>query len=183
MKNELRLSGKLMESTGVNVSHCYQCGKCTAGCALATDMDYSPSYILRLLQTDDEKNYHRVLSSEAIWLCLSCENCFARCPNEVDIPKLMDYLRQKAREESCVNPQARPVVAFHNAFLDSVKYTGRLYEVGLILGFKIRTFRLVQDLKMVPSMLLKGKLNLLPESIKSRKKIQRIFSKTIDNTK
>lgn len=52
-------------------------------------------------------------------------------------------------------------MAFHRAFLDSVKYTGRLYEVGLIADSG-RTMRLAQDLPLVPDMLAKGKLSLLP---------------------
>ncbi len=183
MKNEQSPSARLAEATGVNVAHCYQCGKCTAGCVLASAMDYPPSYIMRLLQTGDTGNYQKVLSSGAIWICLSCENCVARCPQEVDIPHVMDYLREESRHEGCINPEARPVVAFHRSFLDSVKYTGRLYEVGLVAGFKMRTFRLIQDLKMAPVMLAKGKLNLLPEVIKGRKRVGAIFANTLDNTK
>lgn len=182
MENNARLSRCLEQETGVNVVDCYQCGKCTAGCVLATEMDYPPSYIMRLLQTKNAENDHRVLHSNAIWICLNCENCIARCPKEIDIPKAMDYLREQSRMRKCVNKQAQPVVAFHSAFLDSVKYTGRLYEVGLVLGFKARTFRLVQDLSVAPGMYLKGKLNLLPERVKDPAKIKAIFKRTIDNT-
>ncbi len=183
MENEHSRSAHLAESTGVNVAHCYQCGKCTAGCVLAPDMDYPPSYIMRLLQTGDEGNYRKVLSSEAIWLCLSCENCIARCPKEVDIPQVMDYLREESRLAGCIHPKAKPIVSFHRSFLDSVKYTGRLYEVGLVAGFKLRTMRLTQDLKVAPVMFMKGKLNMLPEVIKGRKRVGAIFSKTIQNPK
>lgn len=175
------ISGKLLKETGVDVSHCYQCGKCTAGCVLASEMDYPSSYVMRLLQTDNEENYQQVLHSNAIWLCLNCENCIARCPMEIDIPKVMDYLREQSLKAGAVNKKAQPVVAFHNAFLDSIKYTGRLYEVGLVAGFKARTFRITQDLKVAPGMFLKGKLNLLPEMIKDREKMKSIFSKTVNN--
>ncbi len=183
MEHEQSRSGLLTEATGVNVSHCYQCGKCTAGCVLASEMDYPPSYVMRLLQTGTSENYRKVLSSEAIWLCLSCENCIARCPKEVDIPQVMDYLREESRLNGCIHPKARSVVAFHRSFLDSVKQTGRLYEVGLVAGFKMRTMRLTQDLKVAPVMFMKGKLNILPEVIKGRKRVGVIFSKTIENTK
>lgn len=103
------------------------------------------------------------------------ENCVARCPQQIDIPRMMDYLREESLRAGCVGEKAKPVVAFHRAFLDSVKYTGRLYEVGLIAGFKARTMRLAQDLPLVPDMLAKGKLSLLPEQVKNKKAIRHIF--------
>lgn len=183
MENKKCISNGLEQKTGVKVSYCYQCGKCTAGCVLAQEMDYAPNYIIRLLQTKNEANDRRVLSSNAIWICLNCENCIARCPKEVDIPKVMDYLREEARKTGTINKEAKPVVAFHSAFLDSVKYTGRLYEVGLVAGFKVRTFHLTQDLSVVPSMLMKGKLHMFPESIKDTGRIKKIFARTIEKSR
>ena len=182
MENKKCISNGLEQTTGVKVSYCYQCGKCTAGCVLAQEMDYAPSYIIRLLQTKNEANDRRVLSSNAIWICLSCENCIARCPKEINIPEVMDYLCERSRKEGCINKESRPVVAFHSAFLESVKRTGRLYEVGLVAGFKVRTLRLTQDLNVAPVMFVKGKLNLLPERVKDENKIKKIFAQTIEKT-
>ncbi len=183
MENQKCISHGLERETGVNISHCYQCGKCTAGCVLAGEMDFPPSYLMRLLQTNNPVNDHRVLSSKTIWTCLNCENCIARCPKEIDIPRVMDYLREQAYRQKCINKQAQPIVAFHHAFLQSVKQTGRLYEIGLIAGFKVRTFRLLQDVPLVPGMLSRGKLNLLPEFIKNKQRIKKIFAQTIENKK
>ena len=183
MEHQKCISYGLERETGVNLSHCYQCGKCSAGCVLAEEMDFPPSYLVHLLQTKTTANDHRALSSNAIWICLNCENCIARCPKEVDIPAMMDYLREQARLKGFINRQAQPIVAFHRSFLQSVKQTGRLYEIGLIAGFKARTFRLLQDVKLAPVMLLKGKLNLLPESIKDKRKIKKIFAQTIEQPK
>ena len=124
----------------------------------------------------------RVLSSNAIWICLNCENCIARCPKEINIPKVMDYLRERSRKERCIHKESRPVVAFHSAFLESVKRTGRLYEVGLVAGFKARTLRLTQDLNVAHVMFVKGKLNLFPERVKDENKIKKIFAQTIEKT-
>jgi len=102
---------------------------------------------------------------------------------EIDIPKMMDYLRTQSISENKLHPDSKPILAFHQSFLNSVKYTGRLYEVGLILDFKLRTFRLAQDIAIAPSMYLKGKLHLLPERIKDRMSMKRIFAKTIETAK
>lgn len=170
---------RIMEATGVDIAKCYQCGKCTAGCVLADNMDYPSSMIMRMLQTHDDDEYRKVLSSEAIWLCLNCENCIGRCPKEVDIPKVMDYLRIESIKRRLVSKKAKPVLSFYRSFLDSIKMSGRLSEVVLTIGFKLRTFRLWQDVKLVPSMLSKGKLKFIPESIKDRKGMKVLFKKSI----
>lgn len=171
----------ISKATGVDIDKCYQCGKCTAGCVLADNMDYPSSMIMRMLQTDDEDNYKKVLSSEAIWLCQNCENCIGRCPKEVDIPKIMDYLRTESIKKGLISPKAKPVYSFYSSFLDSVKLSGRLSEVVMTVDFKLRTFHLWQDVKLVPSMLAKGKLKFIPENIKDTKGIKTLFKKTINS--
>ncbi|MDR1023048.1 MAG: 4Fe-4S dicluster domain-containing protein [Prevotellaceae bacterium] len=166
---------EVKSETGVNVNRCYQCGKCSAGCALNESMDYPPSVVMRMLQTNSAENVSKVLRSQAIWLCVSCQNCLTRCPMQVDIPQLMDYLRVQALAKKTVNKKSKKIVAFHRAFLDSIKYTGRLYEVGLVAGYKARTFDLLQDLNVAPRMLIKGKLPLLPEMVKGKKQLKKFF--------
>jgi len=168
----------IKKNTKVNVNRCYQCGKCSAGCAVAEEMDYPPSRVMRMLQTNDAENYREILSSEAIWLCVSCQNCLTRCPMEIDIPQLMDFLRKKAIQEKTVNKKSKNILSFHRAFLDTVKYTGRLYELGLIADYKMRTFHILQDMDVAPKMLAKGKLPIIPEVIKNKKHIDTIFKKS-----
>jgi heterodisulfide reductase subunit C len=162
-------------NTGVNVDRCYQCGKCSAGCAVSEEMDFPPSRVMRMLQTNEEENYREILASESIWLCVSCQNCLTRCPMEIDMPQLMDYLREKAIQEKTVNKKSRNILSFHRAFLDSVKYIGRLYEIGLIANYKVRTFNVLQDMDVAPKMFAKGKLPIKPELVKNRKQIGVLF--------
>jgi heterodisulfide reductase subunit C len=172
------IASRIKEATDVDIELCYQCGKCTAGCVLASEMEYPSSMILRLLQTDSESNYRKVLSSNSIWLCVNCENCIGRCPKEVDIPRLMDYLRSESYKQKLVSHKAKNIIAFYQSFLGIVKSTGRLNEVFMTGAYKLRTFHLWQDVKLVPSMLRKGKLHFLPESVKRKKDITKIFHKT-----
>lgn len=76
--------------SGQDVRACYQCGKCTAGCPLASTMDLMPNQILRLLQLGAHQD---VLGSRTIWQCASCLTCAARCPKDVDPARVMDALR------------------------------------------------------------------------------------------
>jgi heterodisulfide reductase subunit C len=173
------LSSEVLVNTGVLANKCYQCGKCSAGCPVAEEMDFPPSLVLRMLQTENGTEDEKLLRSMSIWLCVSCEMCLTRCPMEIDIPILMDYLRNKSVDEKKQHPKAKKIIAFHKAFLDSVNTTGRLYEVGLIADYKLRSGSLMQDIGIAPKMFMKGKLNPFPEMIKDRKNVSGIFHKTI----
>lgn len=177
------LGGEVLKETGVNVNKCYQCGKCTAGCPLASEMEFTPSYIMRMLQTGDPKLEDQVLCSFTIWACLTCEMCYARCPKSIDLPKVMDFLREKSLKENKVSPKAKEIVAFHKSFLSSIEKTGRLYELGLTLEYKARTFSLMQDVAVAPAMLSRGKLHIVPEIIKGKAAVASIFDKTIRKNK
>jgi heterodisulfide reductase subunit C2 len=174
------LNCQIEEHTCVSVARCYQCGKCSAGCPLAEEMDYPPSLLLRMLQIGTPELEDKVLRSMTIWLCLTCEMCIARCPQEVDLPKVMDFLRHEAIKRGIANPKAKDIIAFHKAFLDSIRTTGRLYEMGLIVDYKVRSQHLLQDVLLAPWMVSKGKLHVVPEMVKDTDQMGRIFSKTIN---
>ena len=183
MKENITLADKVLEATGVSEGRCYQCGKCSAGCPVSSDMDYPPSLLIRMLQVGTPEMEDKVLRSLTIWLCVSCEMCIGRCPQEVNIPAVMDYLKSESLRQKKVNPKAKHIIQFHRAFLDSINYTGKLYEVGLVADYKLRSKNLMQDVAVAPTMYLKGKLNLIPELIKDKKNMKRIFNKTLKKVK
>jgi len=174
----LTLADEIYDKIDVLSAKCYQCGKCSAGCPVASEMDYPPSVVMHLLQTGNPAYEEKVLRSYSIWLCVTCEMCYGRCPMEIDIPKVMDFLREKSLKEHKTNPKAKKIISFHKAFLDCVNYVGRMYEIGLFVDYKSRTMDWVQDMNTVPGLLVRGKLNPIPELIKGRKNLNRIFKKT-----
>ena len=172
------LNNELIAQTGVNSACCYQCGKCSAGCPLAENMDFTSSVVMRMLQTEDESLDKELLQSQTIWICASCEMCISRCPMQIDIPKVMDYLRQQSIAKGLQNKSAnKNIVSFHRSFLDMIRFTGRSYEVGMIADYKLRSKKFLQDLTLAPKMFFKGKLPIIPEMVKDRKNIKRIFKR------
>jgi heterodisulfide reductase subunit C len=91
---------------------------------------------------------------------------------------MMDFLREKSLKEKKANPRAKEIIAFHKSFLDSIKYTGRLYEIGLFVDYKARTLKIFDDLALAPKMMKRGKLNIIPELIKDRSGVAAIFRKS-----
>ena len=168
------LAGWIQQKSGISVQRCYQCGKCSAGCPANSDMDFAPSVILRLLQLQNAESDQKVLSSYSIWLCLTCHICIARCPMEVDLPKVMDVLRAESLRRKLVSKSAKDIVAFHKSFIDTIRNFGRLWEVGLVADYKLRTRHFWQDVVVASVMLKKGKLSLIP--LFHKKFVSRIFS-------
>lgn len=171
-------SQSLANATGVVVNRCYQCGKCSAGCPMSSEMDLPPSVILRHIQSNNPELIQKAIRSYSIWLCLSCETCLCRCPMEIETAKVMDYLRDQALKTRQVNPKARKIVAFHKAFLSSIKRNGRLFEIGLILRYKLASGEFLKDMILAPGMFLKGKLHLFPERIKQTEPLRKIVQKS-----
>lgn len=171
------LSARLHAATDESVFDCYQCGKCTAGCPLAAEMDHAPNQILRLLQLGLPELEEEALRTLTIWLCLTCETCAARCPQEVDLPRIMEYLRQESLRRGVAHPKARDILAFHQAFLDSIRKNGRLHEVGLIAAYKFKTGHFLQDVLVAPKLFARGKLNPLPHKIAGQDAVARIFER------
>lgn len=83
---------RVEEISGQNLLACNQCGKCSAGCPVVAVMDLLPSQVIRMAQLGMEE----VLESNTIWICASCLTCATRCPKGVDLPRLMEALRQIA---------------------------------------------------------------------------------------
>lgn len=80
--------------SGQDLLACNQCGKCSSGCPVAEALDILPSAIIRMTQLGLED----VLEAQTIWTCASCLTCVSRCPKGVDVPRVMEALRQIAMQ-------------------------------------------------------------------------------------
>ena len=159
---------------GVPIQRCYHCRKCTAGCPMASAMEHNPNRVIRMIQMDRQEE---VLASATIWLCVSCETCITRCPNEVDIARMMDVLRQMAIETG-VGAKEKNILRFHEAFLANIRMGGRINEPTLMVHYKLKSGDLFSDMAMGLDMFRKGKLSLISPRTKDMRSVRRIFEKT-----
>ena len=173
---------KVERLANTTVADCYQCGKCAAGCPMAEKMDVLPSTLIRWVQYGE---VDRAAKTTAAWQCVSCQTCSTRCPKSVDIAGVMDALKQIAVERNCVHPMVQRIVTFQKTFLDTIRRNGRLNELELVAGFKIRGFLgdlnpllAMKDAMLGPQMLGLGKLHLKVGSpVKNKALVRRIFDR------
>lgn len=160
--------------SGTPVSACYQCHKCSTGCPTGVEMELLTSQVMRLLSLGAERE---VLESEAIWLCASCEACTSRCPMDIDIAAVMDALRMMAVERG-VAISHKHSAEFGKAFLDSVARFGRVWELGTVVNYKLRTLSLFSDIDKAASMVRKGKLSPIPGRSGRAAEVRQVFERS-----
>lgn len=162
---------ELQRLSGQNLSTCYQCGNCTAGCPCGPEYDLQVSQVMRAAQMG---NKEMALKAKSLWLCVSCSTCTARCPNNIDVAQVMDVLRHMARE---AGHKDYAMNSFWQSFLTTVRYFGRTYELGIMALFMARTGRLFTDMDLVPKVLPRNKLPFVPHSIVGKAQVGRIFQR------
>ncbi|MBM3334006.1 4Fe-4S dicluster domain-containing protein [Candidatus Sumerlaeota bacterium] len=170
---EEALIRELEQRPETRISACYQCQKCASGCPITFASDWLPSQIIRLILTGGA---HEALCSRAIWLCVTCSACTARCPMGIDLAQVMDVLRRRAVELGAV-PAGSLEAIFNDAFLKSVRRHGRVYEIGMLTAFKLRSGALARDVEKMPTMLSKGKIALMPPRGGDRKTVRQVFER------
>jgi len=159
------------QACGEKAQLCFQCRKCANACPVAYAMDVPPDRLMRLIQLGlrDE-----ALSCKTIWLCAACQACTTRCPNGIDVARVMNALRRLSRAAGL--PPAEPGVdQFHRAFLASVRRHGRAYELGTVLRYKTGAGQPFADVRLGLKMLLKGKLRPLPPVMPGRREVRELF--------
>jgi heterodisulfide reductase subunit C len=164
------MSGDLMSV----INQCYQCGKCSAGCPVASEMDLMPHQLVRLAVLGE---VDKIVASKSIWLCLTCHTCGARCPNGIDVPALLDPIRHNILRSKAMVTDPK-VAIFHKTFMDTVKRFGRVYELFLVGMYKFRTKTFTDDMELGWNMFRKGKLHLLPQKTGNLSEVKEVFRKS-----
>ena len=142
---------------------------------MAAETRIRPHDVMRLVTLDRGE---RLAADQSIWLCLACETCSSRCPNGCDPARVIDAVREIAVREAPGSVPAR-VAAFHRSFLAQVRRYGRMFELGMVLEYKLRSGALVQDAASTPGLITRGKLRCMPHRIEGRDEVARIFERCL----
>lgn len=169
------LLGKVNRKSGADVLECYQCGKCVGSCPVTCRMTITPRQMMQYIKLGMEDEVYKANTS---WFCLGCSTCSARCPREIDIPKVMEAVRHLALHEkvNCPDPEAKVIRKFHEIFLQMIQSYGRLFELRFMAEFNIRTLNFFKDISLAPQVLGKGKLAFTPSSIQNSEVMEKLFA-------
>jgi len=162
-----------LRRAGADVTACYQCGRCSAGCPAADSFDVKPMQAVRMCCYGQEE---KLLTTRTIWVCAACETCTTRCPNGIDIARMMDLLRSRALAAG-KGTREPAVIAFHRAFLRSIRAHGRVFEMGMIANYKLRSGDLFGDMGLGLQMLRRNKLKFFPSRIQGVSEVKALFRK------
>jgi heterodisulfide reductase subunit B len=161
------LAQEIKQGSGENVFLCYQCKKCTAGCPVAAYFDLKPHQVMRACQFGQSD---LVLNSRTISICAACETCSTRCPQGIDIARIMDELEIMAQKAG-IKSKAPTVPMFYKSANRGIDWFGRMWELGLMAELYIREFLAHKldfkqlfkyDMPMAIKMFRAGKLKILP---------------------
>ena len=175
------LLNEVEEGSGIKVSACFQCRKCTNGCPVTFAMDIYPDQVMRYIHLGLKQE---IWKSATIWVCASCETCTTRCPNEIDIAGVMDFMKQSVVKEKGWAAEDK-VLAFHKVFMDDIRKRGRIFETGLVGNYmlksgdwlhKLKDRTIIDEMRLGWTMYRKGRLNLLPKKIKGKEEIEKLFN-------
>ena len=172
-KENLKLVRDLQSLTGQNVMLCYQCKKCTLGCPSAYAMRMKPHEMMRAIQLGLTEE---IYWSGTIWICSSCETCNTRCPQDINVLRVIDGLREMSKELDYYNPQPA-IPAFHRIFMSLVERFGRMYVLGLAVLINMRMLTPFKDIDMASPLLLKGKLKPLPHFSRGAREFCRVMNR------
>jgi heterodisulfide reductase subunit C len=174
---DINLRKEIETESGQNLSACYLCGKCSAGCPVAPYQDVPPHVIMRMAQTGNTS----ILETSMIWNCVSCGTCYTRCPNAVDPARVCEATAIIAKKYGMVT--GKPALALREKFVESIKNNGRVHELTLAMQMKVATGDLFGDIGMGIPMLLKGKLPIKGNHIKNIEGLQKLFADRTDPVK
>lgn len=170
----VRPSGELLRQIesigGFEAAACYGCKKCSNGCPLSFAMDLHPYQVVRYVQLG---LWQRLKKCRTIWICASCHTCVTRCPNQVDLPRLMDHLKQMVMAEGAPVEEKR-ILLFHRLFLDEVLKRGRVFEGGLMGRYMVKASGPLspearQNAALGWQMFKRGRIKCLPKGTKDRR--------------
>jgi heterodisulfide reductase subunit C len=182
---------EVMERSGQNLTACYQCRRCAAGCPVGEETGVTPDRLIRMIIFGEREE---ALNNLLVWKCVACYTCGTRCPNNIQTARITETLKQIAKKAH-VEPPLPKVAAFHDAFLRSTSHFGRVNELefmGLYAmqnakselkqggGLKAIADEIKNKAKLGISMIKKKRMHFRLDKNKKLSEIKRLYKKAKD---
>jgi len=90
------LAAKVKDMSGQDPNMCFQCGLCAGSCPMTGEMEIFTRRVMHMLQLGLAD---AVITQRMAYLCASCHTCEVRCPRGIEIPKVVEALRQLTLRE------------------------------------------------------------------------------------
>jgi Fe-S oxidoreductase len=87
MSPAMEIAKAVEEAGGEELKKCYQCGTCSAVCPWGNLRPFSPRAFIEMARLGLEG------FEAAAWTCVSCKQCWDRCPQQINIPQLFQAVR------------------------------------------------------------------------------------------
>ena len=166
---------EIEETTGTKIGQCYQCGKCTGGCPVCGEHQGGPREVIRMIQLGHREEVYRMA---AAWRCVGCLTCGNRCPIGIEVPKIMDKVRQLAKRDGAkLDEGSMKMDCFVAAFLDGVRDYGRLYEPTMMVEYNLNSGYMITNFHKGIAFLAHNKLTAWPTRVKKIDRLRRMFKR------
>jgi heterodisulfide reductase subunit C len=166
---------RIIDRSGQKLLECLQCGKCTAGCPIASETVPGPRQLIATILIGMKES---ALKNPTWLYCVSCGTCATRCPVEINMYAVATALCEIAEKEK-VSPPVPEIHLFEDLFLKSVYKNGRVQELNTVAQYNLRTFKPFKDLAQGLTLMRKGAItpsDMLKGS-KKNPKAARLFDK------
>ncbi len=145
----------IIKKSGQNLLECLQCGKCTAGCPIASETVPGPRQLIATILIGMKK----AALQDPTWLyCVSCGTCASRCPVEINMYAVATALCETAEKEK-MSPPVPEIHLFEELFLKSVRKNGRVQELSTVAQYNLRTFKPFKDFYQGLTLMRKGAIS------------------------
>ena len=178
---------ELMKRSGQNLPACYQCRRCAAGCPVGEETGVTPDQLIRMALLGDTD---AALSNLLVGKCVACYTCGTRCPNAIQTARIVETLKQMAKERGVESTDPR-IADFHEAFMAATRHFGRFNEIegmamyeakvvakDIIRGrFKTILADLLSQARLGAALIRKRRMHFGIEKVKGQAEVKALFEK------
>jgi heterodisulfide reductase subunit C len=138
-------------------------------------MDIQPAQVMHRIRLGLEDS---VLNSAAIWFCVGCETCSARCPQDAEPAAAMNAARLLAVKKG-VAPRVKEMGIYYRGFVDNMRLNGKIHDASVAGITQLLTGQLMQNLPLAWKLFVRGRVKPPPLPL-GGKNFRRIYNRALD---